>query len=151
MCGDYKCAPCTINIDGLVWSEGKGSKNTCPVDNTITHFALRASKDRNFKEVIYMLTESPDPTVKAFGETVSHAVNNNSTKSHTAWLEVLKNDPYGLDSQGTWYRGTDEKMYGYIDQPLGTFIQKVKTPCNDACAITHAITKPMKNTRPQLI
>ena len=142
MCGDYKCAPCTVNIDGVVWAEGKGAKDTCPVDNTITHFALRASMDLNFKEEIQMLTESAEPAVKAFGDSVIHAVNNNSAKSHAAWLEVLKNDPNGLDSKGTWFGGTDEKMYGYVDKQLSRFTQNIKTHCNDTCTISKAVTEP---------
>jgi hypothetical protein len=144
MCGDYKCAPCTVTIEAVVWSEGNGAKMTCPVDNTITYFALRASKDPNFKEEIQMLTESAEPAVKAFGESVIHAVHNNSSKSHAAWLGVLKNDPDGLDAQGTWFEGTDEKMYGYLDKPLSRFVQNLKTLCNDACTISKAVTVPME-------
>ena len=142
ICGDYKCAPCKIDIDGVVWADGKGAKNTCPVDNEITHFALRASKDKNFKEQIEMMKESGEPAVKAFGNSVCHAVNNDSAKSHTAWLEVLKNAPDGLNSVGSWFGGTDEKFYDHLNKPLATFIQKLKTPCRDECTLTKKITKP---------
>jgi hypothetical protein len=108
---------------------------TCPFDKTITHFAQRASRDQNFREEMQMLTESAEPSVKAFGESAIYLVNNDSTKSHTAWLEVLKNDPSGINSHGTWFGGTHEKLYWYLNRALSTIIQQVKTPCNSECAI----------------
>ena len=100
------------------------------------------------------LAQSTDKTVKAFGESVCHALNNDSAKSHEAWLQVLKNGPppgsagpTGLNSDGTWFGGTDQRFYDYVNKPLSTFVRKLKTPCtmyHVPCTITKAITEPIE-------
>ena len=53
----YTCSPCQIKIEGVNWGQGH-APNSCPVDNTVTHFAVRASKNPNFLKSIDLLSKS---------------------------------------------------------------------------------------------
>ena len=141
----YTCAPCSIKIDGVNWGQGQ-APNSCPVDNTITHFAIRATKQPNFHEAIVLLTkhEKKSPPVRSFAQSVLHAVNNDSGKCHQAWKEVLQNAPSpgadaratnGFNHDGTWFGGTDERLYAYLNKELCPFVKKLKGPCKGECSI----------------
>ena len=138
---DYTCALCTINIEGVNWQAGgENARMTCPVDNSITHFALRASKDPKFKKEISKFAKSDDETVKAFGESVLLATKNESAKSHKTWFTVLKNKRNGLSPDGSWYGGTDERFYDHLNSHLSTFTKEVAIPCKGKCNYTKEIT-----------
>ena len=141
----YTCAPCKIKIDGVNWGQGH-APNSCPVDNTITHFALRASKDPKFLKAMEFLSkhEKKSPPVLAFAQSVLHAVNNDSGKSHQAWKEVLENGPPpgadakakdGFNHDGTWFGGTDDRLYAYINKEMCQFVKKLQGPCKGECSI----------------
>ena len=139
---NYTCATCTIDIDGLTWAAGKDMSNTCPVDNTISHLALRASKDEGFKEEMQKCSNSNSKPVKAFGESVLHASKNESASSHKKWHNVLA-DSNNLDADGSWYGGTDDRLYNILDENLPQFRQNIKQPCNGQCTVTKEPTEPI--------
>ena len=140
----YTCAPCSIDIDGIVWGAGR-APNSCPVDNQLAHFALRGSKDPNFKKEMERFAKSSNRAVKALGLSVGHAMNNDSIKSHKAWADILENEAppggsllarNGLHENGTWFGGTDERFYDYLNEPLGKFTRLVETPCRGECSVS---------------
>ena len=100
---DFVCAPCSVQIDGVSWSTGnKYTQNTCPMDNTVTHFAIRASLDQEFAGEIKNLTQSQNNAVKAFAESVQHARRNQSAECHKKWHALKKNGISGLNVW--WHR-----------------------------------------------
>ena len=148
----YTCAPCQITIDGVNWGQGH-APNSCPVDNTISHYALRASKQPNFLKTITLMSTNPTRSeeVRAFASSVLAAVANDSAKCHKTWDEVLKSGPPpgsdskatdGLNEDGTWWGGTDERLYAYLDKDLSPFVRNQKAPCSGECS---AVKKTKNN------
>ena len=141
---NFTCTVCQIKIDGLTWAAGSGISNTCPVDNTVTHFALRSSLDPNFKAKIQQLAKSTTIAVRAFSEAVLHAEKNQSALSHKRWHTILS-DYNRLSTDGTWYGGTDERLYNFLDEELSKFTKKVGIPCKGQCDFTKEVTEPQRN------
>ena len=149
---NYTCAPCSITIEGVKWAAGKNAANSCPVDNSLTHFALRASKDHGFaNEINNLRVVSMVKPVQAFAQSVTHAIHNDSVKSHNTWLEVLKAGPppgsgniNGLNSDGTWYGGTDERFYDYLNPKLSTFVKRPISVCSGSCTVTAQTAKTIE-------
>jgi hypothetical protein len=146
----YMCATCQIDIDGLAWGAGRDALNTCPVDNTVTHLALRASKDDYFKAEIEKCCKSHSKELRAFGESVMHATKNESANSHKKWHNVLAEKDQ-LCNDGTWYGGTDERLYNILDEHLPQFTLNIQQPCNGQCSFTQEATNPKKLTEVPLL
>ena len=99
--------------------------------------------------------KSSNRAVKALGLSVGHAMNNDSIKSHKAWADILENEAppgshaakNGLHEDGTWFGGTDERFYEYLNEILGKFVRKVENPCTGECRLSKTpVTKNMDAT-----
>ena len=56
---NFNCTSCSFKNKGLTWSEKPLSVyNTCPIDNTFTHLAMRCEKSPQFKEEIHRLEQN---------------------------------------------------------------------------------------------
>ena len=71
-------------------------------------------------------------------------MNNESAKCHQAWAEVLESGPPpgsdiratdGFNEDGTWFGGTDERLYAYLNKEMCPFVKKLKAPCKGDCLI----------------
>ena len=48
----------------------------------------------------------------------------------------------GFNEDGTWFGGTDDRLYAYLNKELCPFVRKLKAPCKGECSI---VTKDKNN------
>ena len=54
-------------------------------------------------------------------------------------------DNNALDTDGSWYGGTDDRMYNFLDEHFSQFTKTVGILCNGQCAFTKEVTEPQRN------
>ena len=132
----FTCTPCNINVEGLKWAANPVSViNTCPIDNTLTHLAIRCEKSPKFKNFVRELQKHSDDQVKAFANSILYAQTNNSAASQWIWSNSIKQHDLknklitSIPDTIDLFHGTDESFYKYLGD-LEEFLVIDKQPCN---------------------
>ena len=135
----FVCTSCNVNTEGLKWSANKGVTNTCSIDNTFTHMAIRCEKSPQFKKEIEKMAnqlETEDNFKKiAFAKTVLLTAKNDSGAAQSLWAKtivrhqkernLIQDTPNPIDLFG----GTDESLFQYVEE-LGTWYVEDLEKCS---------------------
>ena len=132
----FTCTSCSINTEGAKWaSRPKVVTNTCPIDNTITHLAIRCEKSPKFKEEIVKLSNNPDPLIKALADSALAIEDNDSFRAQKIFANAVMNKKLEnntiaeIPKEIDFWGGTDEMLFQYVPD-LGHFIAEDLEPCN---------------------
>ena len=131
---NFNCTSCSFKNKGLTWSEKPLSVyNTCPIDNTFTHLAMRCEKSPQFKEEIHRLEQNGSTDcVKAFAKSIIAAENNDSGNAQEIWANAIgrqKSETMGVINM---FDGPDIVMYKPIEEELSAWKYNDLSPC-DKC------------------
>jgi hypothetical protein len=132
----FICTPCNFNVEGLKWAANPAVvTNTCPIDNTLTHLAIRCEKSPKFRKFVQELQKHSDVQVKAFANSVLYAQANNSAASQWIWSNSIKQHDLknklitSIPKTIDMFHGTDESFYKYLGD-LEEFLVMDQQPCN---------------------